>query len=79
MKVKQLYEPPLLPRHYIIELEDGSFKMFSMYGGTRKITEKDLIPVRYYKPQKEHAKVSEYLYELYGLEKIKKEESQNEI
>lgn len=69
MKVKQLYEVSTLPYHYIVELEDGTFKMFGMYGGARKITEKDLKPV-YYKPQKEHAKVSEWLYKVYGLEKI---------
>lgn len=69
MKVKKLYEPPVLPQHYIVELEDGTFKMFSMYGGFRQITEKDLMLV-HYKPQEEHA-ASEYLYKLYGLEKIK--------
>lgn len=69
MKVRQLYEPPMLPYHYIVELEDGTFKMFGMYGGFRKITEKDLMTV-YYKPQKDHKAVNEWLYALYGLEKI---------
>ena len=52
-----------------MELEDGTFKMFGMYGGFRKITEKDLMTV-YYKPQKDHKAVNEWLYALYGLEKI---------
>lgn len=68
MKVKQLYDSPTLPYHYIAELEDGSFVMFSVCGGFRKITEKDLLPV-YYKPQPAHAKVDKWLYALYGLEK----------
>lgn len=73
MKVRQLYEPPMLPYHYIVELEDGTFKMFGMYGGFRKITEKDLMPI-YYKPQKDYETVNEWLYGLYGLEKVQKKE-----
>lgn len=70
MRVRQLYAYPVLPTQYIVELENGSFKMFSVCGGFRKITEKDLRPV-FYKPQKEHTRfIGEYLYTLYGLEKI---------
>lgn len=74
MKIKEMYDTPRYPYHYLIELLDGSMKLFYMVP-FRQITEKDLYPCIVATPKQIGAEpVQEYIRLLYGLKKEKEDE-----
>lgn len=70
MKVKKLYTAMNLPFRMVIETADGEYKSFHIIP-VRKLTEKDLSPMKYWKPQGNQSKEAEpYFYGMYNLEKM---------
>lgn len=69
LKVKKLYTAMNLPFRMVIETVDGEYKSFHIIP-VRKLTEKDLAPMKYWKPQGNQSEEAEpYFYDMYNLEK----------
>lgn len=69
MKIKRLFETPSMPMYMVIETPDGRYAKFFITPA-RKITEKDLQPVPYYRViGKAAEEAKEYMYKMYGLTK----------
>lgn len=70
LRVKRLLIPKCFPNHHVVELPDGSFAAF-LDAPFRMITEKDLIPVKYFEPAGENGKeASLFEYNQYNIVKI---------
>lgn len=69
MKVKKLYDSISAPNHFVVETTEGDFFKFIAVP-YRKITEKDLTPLPYFRAIGNNGKeADEWLYKTYGLEK----------
>ena len=70
MEVKKLFETENLPYHMVVEMPDSEYKMFRVIPA-RKITESDLLPVKFWFPRGNQGKeAAPYIYNMYHLEKI---------
>lgn len=70
MKVKKLYTAMNLPFRMVIETVDGEYKSFHIIPA-RKLTEKELTPMKYWKPKGNQDKEAEpFFYDMYSLEKM---------
>lgn len=69
MKIKKLYATEKYPNVYVLETLEGEFYKFFITP-YRKVTEKDLHPVPFYRPIGNMGiEARDYNYKLYGLEK----------
>ena len=68
MKIKEMYDSPRYPNHYIVELMDGSARLFYMIP-FRRITEKDLRPCIATPKQIGGSPVESHLLQAYGLQR----------
>lgn len=73
MLIKEMYNSPRYPNHYIVELLDGTCKLI-LYTPFRRVTEKDLLPC-FAKPHQLGAvPVNEFILRSYGMVKEGKPE-----
>lgn len=73
MKIRQAWNLKSLPLHYVVQLQDDSYKMFYITP-FRDLTDKDLLEYNGHDPRSLNGQpMPTYLYPFYGLELIEDE------
>lgn len=77
MTVNGVWNVEALPNNYIVELTDGTLKMFNVTP-FREISDADLTPHKGWHPRKMKGRpMPEYLYRFYGL--VRNDETMSEV